>query len=146
MQMHAKRVLQIVTVVFALSVLTAYVVHSQLRPVRSMTRSSTPPAPLDAAVQRASKTKPGTVSAPQPVPQTLAPGSKYMAPVLAIEPARKSAESAAPIADEEHFLVASGSKSAPVIDMRQKGLPKWLMPSVPLQSARSTNATSAAKP
>jgi len=116
MQIKPNRPVQIATLAFAVTVFATYVVYSQ----RQRTRLVTPASLSVAANTVNGRSMGGSSTNHVPVRQTIlvAPGSKAMAPVLDVRPAKARIAGPVPTSVSRPAMVASGSKSAPVFDLR----------------------------
>jgi len=143
--MKNRRSAQIASVMLALGMLTTYVVYSQLQSTRSVAPSSKLILLDEAKRPEISSKKPTNALARQKI--AVAPGSKSMAPVVAVSPRTPAAatNSLPPMA--QHVMVAPESKYRPVIDLpqAQTAVGPKLSP-IPVQTIRVTNATASIKP
>jgi len=145
--MKTRKSVQIVTVVFALFVLTAYVVYSQHQHNRSVAPSSkyialTPGKEAPAAASRSN-------NVPDPEQVTVASGSKTRVPVVTLQPTFPVPASNTPAAQARSLMLAPGSKSAPVFDYAVFELrPKEMVEGLTLNSRfmTPTRATNIAAP
>jgi hypothetical protein len=110
MQIKPNRPIQIVTLVFALTLVATYVVYSQRQRTKTIM-----PAPLAAATNGSS-----TNHVDPPRALLVAPGSKSMAPLLDVRPAKASHSAPASPPVSRPAMVAPGPKSAPVFDLREQ--------------------------
>src|SRR6266536_2371264 len=114
MHMKTRKPVQIGTVVFALSMLAAYVVYSQRQHDRSVAPSlkgmaiTTGNEPWAAAGR--------TNNVPDREHLTVAPGSKSDVPVLTRQPTFPAPAATASAAHVRSLMIAPGSKSGPVFD------------------------------
>jgi hypothetical protein len=118
MQIKPNRPTQIVTLVFALTLVATYVVYSQRQRAKTIT-----PASLAAATNGFNGGSVGGTSTnhiDSPRALLVAPGSKSMAPLLDVRPAKAShsAPDSPPVS--RPAMVAPGPKSAPIFDLREQ--------------------------
>jgi uncharacterized membrane protein len=124
MQTKNNRFVRIATIAFALTVLTGYVVYSQRQQARFVIRASLSAATNGTAARTAAG--PSTNPAPAQKAVMIAPGSKVMAPILDIHRGNSG-------------LIAPGSKSAAVFDLRDRT--KSAQPKAPAFARPSGAAT-----
>src|SRR5205814_9676904 len=132
MKIKSSRPFQLLTIVFALSMLMAYVVYSQRERNRTVAPGSKSMAlvnPKEPIVNR------GTNQVQRATPVIVAPGSKAMAPLLDLRP--PPAQQSAPILISRPAMVASGSKSGRVFDFQ----PTQQLQAANPQAGSSTNTS-----
>ena len=101
--------IRIVTVIFSITMMAGYVVHSQLQQSRSLAPSSKLGLLSDAS---------NPVKTTNHSRKAVAPGSKSLAPVLALQPATN------PSTRAPRSEIAPGSKYAPVFSFDQGPRPQ----------------------
>jgi len=117
MPMKNRRCAQIASVMLALSMLTTYVVYSQRQPARSVAPSSKLIL-LDEGKKPETSGKEST-NALTRQKMAVAPGSKSMAPVVAVSPRKSALATNSLTPGARRLMVAPGSKSGPVFDLPQ---------------------------
>jgi hypothetical protein len=139
--MKNRKPVQIITVVFALTMLTAYVVRSQLQQARSVA-----PGSKSMALAPSSPLVSGNTNAAQSQrPIAIAPGSKSPAPLLKLDTLLPSVEPNPVESKTTSDVIAWSSKSARIFDARQVqelALPKAapVTPTALLLTNTSSNA------
>src|SRR5205809_1118059 len=118
MQTKNNRLVRIATLAFALTVFATYVVYSQRQRTRIVTSASLSVATN--GTRSSSVGGPLTNHLPAQKPVLVAPGSKAMAPVLDVRPAKARIAAPVPTSVSRPAIVAPGSKSAPVFVLRNQ--------------------------
>ena len=114
MPMKNRRSAQIASVIFALGMLTTYLVYSQRQPARSVAPSSKLILLDEFKQWGTSGNQPTNVLIRDKI--AVAPGSKSMAPILAIRPSTPVGATNALMSGAQRMMVAPGSKYGPVFD------------------------------
>jgi hypothetical protein len=112
MPMKNRRSAQIASVMLALGLLTTYVVYSQLQSARSVAPSSKLIL-LDEGKKPETSGKESTNGLTRQM-MTVAPGSKSMAPVVALSPGTSASATNSLDSGARRVMVAPGSKYGPV--------------------------------
>jgi len=140
--MQTKKSIRIVSVLFSMTMMAGYVVHSQLQHSRSVAPSSKLGTLSDTSWQGGGS---GTAATKDKLPtsnslRAVAPGSKSLAPVLEVRPTQ-------PGSSFPGRQIAPGSKSAAVFDFSQKQAPeKAALERKSPVSSLATNQSPSARP
>ena len=144
MPMKNRKSAQIASVMLALGMLTTYVVYSQRQSARSVAPSSKLIV-FDELKKPESGNKPTNALTHQKL--AVAPGSKSMAPVVAVRPRTSAAATNSLMSGAQRVMVAPGSKSGPVFDLPQaQAAVRPKLTPAPGPTNRVTNAAASVKP
>jgi len=136
--MKTKKSVRVAAVLFSMTMLAGYVVHSQLEHSRNIA-SSSKAGILRAASEQGDSGAAASVNSTNNVQRAVAPGSKSLAPVLQVR--QKSSASKA-----EQRQVAPGSKSAAVFNFEQAQVPEKTIEQERSGNTQATNRMLSAKP
>jgi hypothetical protein len=145
MQIKNRRPVQIVSVLFALTLFATYVVYSQLHRSRDMAPSSKSMAIPDLAERAGTGSHPNTNDGA--IPRMIAPGSKSMAPIIEVRPdvlIIQPKQSRTP--NSPTMTVAPGSKWDRIFDFRQAQQSQKPKPGRLASAPEATNTTAAPRP
>ena len=144
MPMKNRRSAQIASVMLALSMFTTYVVYSQRQSARSVAPSSKLIL-LDEGQKPQTSVKESTNGLSRQK-MAVAPGSKSMAPVVALSPRTSALATNSLTPGARRVMVAPGSKYGAVFDLPQAQAVRPKLTPPPDQTNRVTNAAASFKP